>query len=116
MVGFGLTLEFRSSPPNRYLQCLVSRQPITKQLMNEEIQHLLDIRAIEPVPRDQERTGFYSILFLVPKSSGVWRGILNLKQLNHFILYKRFKMQSLKSILGYIREGNLLQSVDLKEA
>lgn len=84
--------------------------------MELEIQHLLDIEAIEPVPRDQERAGFYSILFLVPKSSGGWRGILNLKQLNLFVLYRRFKMYSLRSILGCIREGDLLQSVDLKEA
>lgn len=74
MLGFNLSLEFCSSSPNRYLQCLVSHQPITKQLMDEEIQHLLDIRAIKPVLRDQERTRFYSILFLVLKSSGGWRG------------------------------------------
>lgn len=55
--------------------------------MDAKVQHLLDIKAIEPVPVGQEQTGFYSILFLVPKSSGGCREILNLKQLNKFILY-----------------------------
>lgn len=41
---------------------------------------------------------------------------MNLKQFNHYILYRRFKMQPLRSILGCIREGDLLQSVDLREA
>lgn len=84
--------------------------------MEAEIQHLLDTRAIEPVPKDQEGTGFYSVLFLVPKSSGGWSGILNVKQLNDFILYRQVKMQSLKDILGSIRSRDFLTSVNLKEA
>lgn len=57
-----------------------------------EVQHLLDINAIEPVPTGQEGRGFYSILFLVQKSLGSWRGILDLKQLNTYIVYRCFKM------------------------
>lgn len=84
--------------------------------MSAEITHLLDIKAIERVPRDQHGTGFYSVLFLVPKSSGGCRGILNLKQLNLMVLYCRFKMHSLRSILSAVRQGDLLQSMDLHEA
>lgn len=70
MVKLGLTLEFHSSPLNRFIQCPVSRLPTKRGLMEAEIQHLLDTRAIEAVPKDQEGTDFYSILFLMPKSSG----------------------------------------------
>lgn len=83
--------------------------------MEAEIPHLFSIKAIEPVPVSQEGTGFYSTVFLVPKSSGGHRGILNLKYLNQFVLYCRFKMQSLRSILAGVCQGDLLQSVDLKE-
>lgn len=38
--------------------------------MEAEIQHLLDIKAIEQVPAEQRGCGYYSILFLVLKSSG----------------------------------------------
>lgn len=67
-----------------------------QQLMAAMIQHLLDIHAIVLVPKEQEGTRFYSTLFLVPKSSGGCRVILNLKCLNLFILYRRFKMHSLR--------------------
>ncbi|XP_039211541.1 exocyst complex component 3 isoform X1 [Crotalus tigris] len=52
----------------------------------------------------------------VPKSSGGWRAILDLKGLNLHLHYKRFKMQTLHSILTSIRWGDLLTSIDLKEA
>lgn len=38
--------------------------------MDDEIQHLLDIRAIKPVPENEKRMGFYSILFLFQKVQG----------------------------------------------
>ncbi|XP_013917950.1 PREDICTED: calcineurin subunit B type 1 [Thamnophis sirtalis] len=85
-------------------------------MMQAEIQHLLDIAAIEQVPRGQEGRGCYSILFLVPKASGEVRAILDLKKLNIHIAYKRFKMQSFQNILGCIRQGDFLTSIDLKEA
>ncbi|XP_070591368.1 CUE domain-containing protein 1 isoform X2 [Erythrolamprus reginae] len=42
--------------------------------------------------------------------------ILNLKQLNVFIKYRRFHMHSLQTILPSIRTRDLLTSIDLKEA
>lgn len=38
------------------------------------IQHLLDIKVIEPVPQAQKGKGVYSIFFLVPKKNGEVRG------------------------------------------
>lgn len=60
-VKLGLTQP--SSPPNRFIQCPVSCLPAKRGLMEAEIQHLLDTRPIEPVPKDQEGTSFYSIFF-----------------------------------------------------
>lgn len=84
--------------------------------MAAAISHLLDIKAIELVPPDQRRLGFYSRLFLVPKSSGSWRAILDLKSLYRYIIYRQFKMHSLQTILEFIWEGDFLSSVDLTEA
>lgn len=113
--SLGLSIEFIGCPPSRFLRCLIPTSP-DLDLLTTEISHLLTIRAIESVPPSQHRTGFYSVLFLVPKSSGGWRGILNLKHLNLSVLYHRFKMHSLRSILAGVRRGDLLQSVDLREA
>lgn len=116
----GLTLEFVSYPPNRFVQCALPYLLDKYRLMQLEISHLLEIQAIEQTGRDdsgeQEGTGFYSILFLVPKSSGGWHGVLKLRHLNLYISYRRFKMSSLWSILDCVRPGDLLQSIDLKEA
>lgn len=91
----GLFIEFTSCPPSHFLCCPVLRLLKKWLLMTEEICHLLDIRAIEWVPLEQQGTGFYLVLILVPKSLGDWRGTLNLKQLNLVACYHRFKMHSL---------------------
>lgn len=68
-VTSGLTIEFIGCPPNRHVHCpLLSLEK--DQLLRREILHLLQIRVIEPVLLDQQGMGFYSVLFLVPKTSG----------------------------------------------
>lgn len=53
---------------------------------------------------------------MVSKASGWgWRAILDLKRLNKYLTYKRFKIQSLRSILESVREGDFLTSIDLTE-
>ncbi|XP_070805019.1 uncharacterized protein [Pituophis catenifer annectens] len=116
VVKFGLPLEFLSRPPSRFLQCPTSKSESRRQLMNQAVQHLLQIHAIEEVPHDQWKQGYYSILFVVPKRSGGWRAILDLKNLNSYIVYRRFKMCSLTSILQGIRPNDFLVSIDLMEA
>lgn len=99
----GLSIEFTGLPLSCFLSCPTPGSHELSLLMSAEISHLLNIKAIEQVPPNQHRRGFYSVLFLVPKSSGGWRGILNLKHLNLSVCYHRFKMHSLQSILGGVR-------------
>ncbi|XP_034289304.1 uncharacterized protein LOC117675085 [Pantherophis guttatus] len=115
-VRYGLSLEFISTPPDRFLHCPISRVESSRLRMASAIHHLLEIRAIEPVPQGQRGLGYYSRLFVIRKSSGGWRAILDLKSLNRRIVYRRFKMQSLQTILEGIRVGDLLSSIDLTEA
>lgn len=92
-VRSGLSLEFLSTPPRFFIECPLSNDPAKKALMNLAIQHLLDIHAIQLVPEGQQGQGFYSILFVIPKSLGGWRAILDLKRLNRHLVYQGFKMQ-----------------------
>ncbi|XP_070607583.1 uncharacterized protein [Erythrolamprus reginae] len=112
----GLLLEFTSPPPKRFISCPSPRSSSDCSRMEEAISHLLSIRAIQPVPPGQKGRGFYSILFMVPKSSGGWRAILDLKKLNLYIKYRKFKMHSLPSILAAIHPGDFMVSLDLTEA
>ena len=60
--------------------------------------------------------GFYSRLFLVEKASGTWRPVINLSHLNEFVQLTRFKMETVASVLLSVREGDFLDSLDLKDA
>lgn len=115
-IRFGLKLEFLATPPSQFLVCPKSSDPAKRDLMDSAINHLLEIAAIRPVAPEYQGRGFYSLLFVIPKSSGGWRAILDLKRLNRFISYKRFKMNTLQSILWSIRRGDFLSSIDLTEA
>ena len=60
---------------------------------------------------------FVSSLFLRLKKNGVdYRMILNLKELNKFIVYRHFKMDSLKTVTDLMTQGCFMASVDIKDA
>ena len=60
--------------------------------------------------------GFYSTFFVVPKKDRSCCLILNLRPLNRFIRYRKFKMETNMSVLGYLTQGDWLASLDLKDA
>jgi len=57
-----------------------------------------------------------SPVFLVPKRSGKFRLILNLKRINTHIADASFRMETLKTILPLLRRGDWTVSIDLKDA
>lgn len=67
------------------------------------------------MPTDQQGSGIYSIVFLVPKRKEDIQVILDVKWLNCRIIKKKFWMETLKSILASIQKGGLLASIDLSE-
>ena len=59
--------------------------------------------------------GFYSRLFLVEKSSGGWRPVIDLSPLNEFVRQTPFRMETPSSVVLAVREGDFLSSIDLKD-
>lgn len=60
---------------------------------------------------------FLSPIFLRLKKNKIdYRMILNLKDLNKSIVYKHFKMESLKSVLDLMTPGCFMASADIKDA
>lgn len=82
------------------------------RICTEEIASLLGKGAITQVTD----YGFISGFFLVPKASGGWRPIINLKALNLFIQHRHFKMEGVNTVKYTIRKGDWLAKVDLKDA
>ena len=54
----------------------------------------------------------------IPSSEGDkgWRPVINLSTLNGCVALTRFQMETVVSVLGSVRKGNLVLSVDLKDA
>ena len=85
-----------------------------KKLVRKEIKKLLKKKII--VPTEQEQGDFISPIFHVPKSGGGIRIILNLKELNSYIEFFHFKMDTIKTVLLNVTPGCYMASVDLQHA
>lgn len=54
------------------------------QVLSQEVENLAAKEVIQLVADDRE--GYISPLFLVPKSDGSWRQVINLKSLNRYVI------------------------------
>ena len=112
----GYKLPFASLPPLTMTPFVETsyRDGEKRQALHLAVLQMKDKGAIEvalvPSP------GFYSRLFLVPKSSGEWRPIIDLSALNAYIQCPSFKMETAGSILRALKRGQWLTSLDLKDA
>ena len=82
------------------------------EICNTEVRSLREKGAITRANDCSFTSGF----FLVPKASGGWRPIINLKALNLFIPHLHFKMEGVNTLRHTIRQGDWLAKVDLKDA
>lgn len=57
-----------------------------------------------------------SSIFIRPKREGSPRMILNLRELNQFVLTQHFKLEALKTALAFVNKDCLFASIDLKDA
>ena len=60
--------------------------------------------------------GFYSHLFVVWKTAGSWRPVIDLSLLNRFVDISPFRMVTIQSVLMSVRQGYWMASIDLREA
>ena len=67
----------------------------------------------EVSPCDNE---FISPVFLVPKKTGDFRPVINLKPLDQFVEKIHFKMENIHMALNCISPGDFMVSIDLKDA
>lgn len=90
------------------------RDPRAWEALDAEVASLLAKRAIEEV--DPHSPGFYSHMFVVPKSSGGWRPVLDLSPMNRFLRRIRFRMETTASVRQAVLAGDWATSVDLQDA
>ena len=104
IVQWGYKIPFVTLPPLRFQG---------QETLNQSVQELRNKGAIEPAPLSP---GFYSRLFLVRKATGEWRPIIDLSSLNVFVHCPSFTMETPRSILRALHQGQWLTSLDLKDA
>ena len=109
-------IEFRGQPPSLRKSPIYTKiLHVHKQaVLQEEINRMLLKNSIEEVVDNSP--GFYSTFFLVPKKEGDWHPILNLEGLNTFIHARTFRMLTPQKVLLFLKQGDWLASIDLKDA
>ena len=82
--------------------------------LKEVILALIAKGAVELAPLPSP--SFYSRLFVVWKTSGSWRPVIDLSLLNRFVDVSHFRMGTTQSVLLSVRQGDWMASIDLREA
>ena len=117
VLRFGYRLPFLSTPPLSAAPIpMPSYSPtsIKGAALEEATLGLIVKGAVELAPLPSP--GFYSRLFVVWKTSGSWRPVIDLSHLNRFVDVSHFQMETIQSALLSVRQGDWMASIDLKEA
>ena len=88
--------------------------PVKARALSDEVEAMMEKGALEEAP--PHTPGFYSRLFLVEKSTGGWRPVIDLSPLNHFVCQTKFSMETAASVLAAVRKGDFMASIDLSDA
>ena len=114
MVRAGIEIEFNEVPVQTVRRETVVPKNLAKHL-DLEVQKFLDkgiIQITEPEAGD-----FYSTVFLREKKDGKsFRMIINLKPIKQFIVYRKFKMDTVSTCMQMITPNCYMASLDLKDA
>lgn len=78
-----------------------------KAICDAEVTSLLSKGAIENIPF--KSSCFVSGIFVIPKSSGGFRPIINLKSVDKFVEHVHFKMEGVSVLRGIVRKGDFLR-------
>ena len=117
VLRFGFRIPFLSPPP-------LSPAPVPMPSYNPSSTRGVALREVtlgliakgavelSPLPSP----GFYSRLFVVWKTSGSWRPVIDLSHLNGFVDVSHFQMETIQSVLLSVRQDDWMASINLKEA
>ena len=94
----------------RQINCSTTEREIIRQ----EISKLL-LKGVTEIAHNPD-SGIVSNVFATPKKDGSYRMILNLQQLNEFVVCQHFKMDNIQTALRLVRSQCFMASVDLKDA
>ena len=109
-----LEVEFMVEPSDQGSPPQINMNSTQTLAINKEIKRLLAIGCIKEVKRTERL--FLSNIFTTPKKNGDLRLVISLKDLNQFLAFHHFKMESFQTAKDLIQEGDWMIKLDLKEA
>ena len=109
----GYRIDFELLPYQTYVPCIKFSKG-DEHIIAVEVQKLLDKGVLSKTTHCNGE--FISSVFTRPKKDGSFRLILNLKNLNEFVTYQHFKMESLQSAAQLIKKDYWMAVLDLKDA
>ena len=86
-----------------------------QQFVDVELDRLLKEGFIKQLSKPLPH-GWISNIFLVPKKQGGFRMILNLKELNKYVQYTKFKMDNIDKVIQLLQPSDWMTSLDLNSA
>ena len=113
----GVKVPFINNKPpiQKHLPSELRMSPKEMAFVDEHIQQLIAQEFIKPLPAHIP-DGWVSNIFLVPKRQGGFRLILNLRNLNKFVQYTKFRMDHVDQVIKLLRPLDWMCSLDLTQA
>jgi len=110
----GVLIPFVEPPRQAQAPSQTFHNQLERHAIEQEIAEMLQKGAIQVVsPLKGE---FISTVFLVKKKDGGNRPVINLKQLNSFVVYQHFKMEGLHLLKHLVQKEDWMIKIDLKDA
>ena len=110
----GYQIPFLSVLVQKSSPSLTSMTPQEKVLVDPEVEKMLKKVAIKVA--QQDRSLFFSSIFVVLKRESGHHPVINLKNLNHYLPYSHSKMEALFLLKEILQEGEYMCKIDLKDA
>ena len=104
-----MKLNSDSCPIQQHIPNEIPFSEDQSKIVDSEIELLLLKGAIEP-------SQFISRIFIVPKSNGKFRPVINPSFLNYYVTYEHFKQETFTVVLDLIQKNDYFTSIDLKDA
>ena len=113
----GYSLPFKVRPPLTRPPLIVSgyANPVKNKHLKESLQALIQKQVVEKVIVPSS-LAFYNRLLLVPKPNNKWRPILDLSQLNLYLVPSYFNMETPETIRLSLQQGEWITLLDFSDA
>ncbi len=106
----GYRLELKYDPWQTYRPKPLRLDSNSQSQLDQALQEFLRVGIIEPCNFDED--GFYSTLFPIAKRDKSARIIFDLSELNLFMEYDHFKMDTVKQAIELVTPGCYFASID----